>query len=202
MNNRQGKKKPRNPADFCVLGVLHDGPAHGYNLGRELKARLGEIWRLHTSHIYALLAGLEKDGLVHHERVDQESRPAKKVFRITDQGRVVFHMWVRSPVMNVRDLRLEFLTKLHFAQSLSPTALEDFIAGQLSVCHSDERHLMKSRRLCKTDMERAALDFRLAMLNAVKTWLCGLREPHSHGSEREDGGPHVSRVSADYSLSV
>ncbi len=185
--NMQEKKKTRNPADFPVLGALYLGSAHGYDLCRGLKERLGEIWRLHTSHIYALLAGLEKDGLVSHERIDQKARPAKKVFSITDEGRIVFLMWVRSPVMNVRDIRLEFLTKLHFARLDSPTAVEDLIANQLSVCRSNEKRLASSRRLCRTDTERAALDYRLAMLNAVQEWLAGLRKPRQRESREFEG---------------
>ena len=178
-------RQPRNPADFPVLGMLCHGPAHGYELCRELKDRLGEVWRLRTSHIYALLAGLEKDGLARHERVDEETRPAKKIFSITDEGRLVFLGWLRSPVMNVRDIRLEFLAKLHFARFDSPTAVADLVANQLSVCRSGQKRLQKNRALCKTDTECAALDFRLAVMKATVAWL--LRLPsvdrrHSEGT--------------------
>jgi PadR family transcriptional regulator, regulatory protein AphA len=168
------KQETRNPADFPVLGALCLGPAHGYDLCRELKDRLGEIWRLRTSHIYALLTGLEKAGLVRHERIDQETRPAKKVFSVTDEGRLAFLAWVRAPVMNVRDIRLEFLAKLHFARFDSPAAVEDLISAQLLVCRANSKRLTGARRLCKTDIEREALDYRLAVLNAVDAWLVGL----------------------------
>jgi PadR family transcriptional regulator, regulatory protein AphA len=170
-------KKPRNPADFPVLGVLHRGPAHGYDLCRELRERLGEIWTLRSSHVYALLAGLEKDGFVCHERVDQETRPAKKVFSMTDEGRELFLDWVRSPVRNVRDIRLEFLAKLYFAGFDSPRAVTELIADQLSVCRANEKRLRESRRICTGSAERAALDFRLAMVEATVTWLLSLRSP-------------------------
>jgi DNA-binding PadR family transcriptional regulator len=180
MNNRchsMQDKRPRNPADFPVLGVLYRGPAHGYELCRELGERLGEIWTIRTSHIYALLAGLEKDGLIRHERVDQETRPAKKVFNITDEGRLVFLAWVRSPVMNVRDIRLEFLAKLHFTRFDSTTAVANLIASQLSVCRSSQQRLRKNRALCRTGTECAALDFRMAMLEATVAWLVTLLPP-------------------------
>jgi PadR family transcriptional regulator AphA len=169
------EKRTRNPADFPVLGILYAGPAHGYDLCRELRDRLGEIWTLRTSHIYALLAGLEKDGLVRHDRVDQEARPAKKVFNITDEGRLVFLAWIRSPVMNVRDIRLEFLTKLHFAKFDSPTAVTDLVANQLSVCRSNQRRMRRQKSLCKTETESAAMEFRLAMLSATVAWLSTLK---------------------------
>jgi len=178
VNNRcdsMQDKKTRNPAEFPVLGVLYNGPAHGYDLRSELKERLGEVWTLGPSHIYGVLAGLEKDGLVRHDRVDQETRPAKKVFKITDEGRLVFLAWVRAPVMNVRDIRLEFLAKLHFTRFDSTTAVADLIASQLAVCRSSQQRLRKNRALCRTQTECAALAFRLAMLAATVAWLVRMR---------------------------
>lgn len=165
---------PRNPADFPVLGVLCRGPTHGYDLCRELRQQLGEVWSLRTSHIYALLAGLERDGLVSHQRIDQEKHPAKKVFSITNKGRDLFSSWVRSPVKNVRDIRLEFLAKLYFARYDSPQAVANLIANQLSVCRGFEKRLRDSRRACENDTEHATLDFRLAMVEATVSWLTGL----------------------------
>lgn len=170
-------RQPRNPADYPVLGMLYSGPSHGYDLCRDLRERLGEIWGLRTSHIYALLSGLEKDGLVRHDRVDQETRPAKKVFSITDEGRRVFLEWLRSPVQNVRDLRLEFLAKLHFARFDSPAAVTELITNQLSICRSSQKRLKSSRVQCKTETECAALDFRMAMLEASEAWLLRLPSP-------------------------
>ncbi len=170
-------RQARNRSDFPVLGVLFRGPLHGYDLCRELRGSLGEIWGLRTSHIYALLAGLEKDGLVRHDLVHQETRPAKKVFSITYEGRLVFLEWLRSPVVNVRDIRLEFLAKFHFARFDSPEAVADLIAKQLTICRSSPKRLKNKRALCRTVTEYAVIDFRLAMLEASVAWL--LRLPWS-----------------------
>ena len=137
-----------------------------------------------------------------HERVDQETRPAKKVFSITDEGRLAFLVWVRSPVTNVRDIRLEFLAKLYFSRFESPTAFLDLVSNQLSVCRSNITRLTNSRRVCKTDTERAALDYRLAMLNAMEAWLLGLGEPERHESGGGFEGPHTSRICGDSGMSV
>jgi PadR family transcriptional regulator, regulatory protein AphA len=171
------EKAQRNPADYPILGVLWRSPSHGYDLCRDLRKRLGETWTLRNSHVYALLAGLERDGLLRHERVDQETRPAKKVYSITDAGRQIFLEWVRSPVENVRDIRLEFLAKLHFARLASPPLVADLISDQLAVCLRNEKRLRDKRRLCKTATERATLDFRLAMVEGTVAWLTRLRSP-------------------------
>lgn len=174
--------KQRNSADFPVLGLLCEGPIHGYELCNELRERLGEIWTLRTSHVYALLAGLERDGLVQHERVDQEARPAKKIFSITDEGRETFLTWAHSPVTNVRNIRLEFLAKLHFARRESVSALDDLIEEQLSVCRLNEERLEEKKLHCRNQTEREALDFRLAMVRATAEWLINMQE--SEGAPR------------------
>jgi PadR family transcriptional regulator, regulatory protein AphA len=170
-------KPHRNPAEYPILGALWRVPSHGYDLCRELSDRLGEIWTLRNSHIYALLAGLEKEGLVSHERIDQDTRPAKKVYRITEAGRQVFLDWVRAPVENIRDIRLEFLAKLHFARLNLPSLTADLISDQLGVCLRNEKCLRDKRRLCKTPTERAAMDYRLTMVEGTVAWLTKLRSP-------------------------
>jgi PadR family transcriptional regulator AphA len=163
--------RTRNTADFPLLGVLMLGPAHGYDLCAELKARLGEIWILRTSHIYALLIGLEKDGLVSHERIDQENRPAKKVFCITPDGRKVFTKWMTSPVSNVRDIRMEFFAKLYFARLESHEVAAKLIDDQLKVCRESTKRQLARKEASNVEAERAVLDYRLAMLKATVTCL-------------------------------
>lgn len=188
------EKTQRNPADFAILGVLWQSPSHGYDLCRDLGERLGEIWTLRRSHIYALLAGLEKDGLVSHERVGQETRPTKKVFRITEEGARVFTEWLRSPVEPVRDMRLEFLAKLHFASLESPALMADLVADQMGQCLKKEKWLREKKRLCKSATERAAVDFRLAMVEATVAWLTRLRGPSGPRGDESPG-----RFAGDYS---
>jgi PadR family transcriptional regulator AphA len=197
VQNMTQNRNSRNPADYPVLGMLCRGAVHGYDLCRELRERLGEIWTLRTSHIYALLAGLEKDGLVRHERVDQDTRPAKKVFRVTDKGREVFMAWARSPVTNVRDMRLEFLAKLHFARIYSSAAVTDLIDDQLSVCRENVRRLERNKRSCKTTTERAALDYRLAMIHAVMDWLLTLGESGPGPQSMANGASDAFRAAGE-----
>ena len=203
MNNQHsipsGDKKERNPADYPLLGVLMLGPAHGYDLCAELRARLGEIWILGTSHIYALLIGLEKDGLVSHERIDQENRPAKKVFCITSEGRKVFTTWMTSPVSNVRDIRMEFFAKLYFARLESHEVAAKLIDDQLKVCRENAKRQMARKEASNVEAERAVLDYRLAMLKATVACLRRTRaalpvEPRDRNHER--GASQIKHTNA------
>lgn len=160
--------------DYPVLGVLVESPGHGYDLNQKLNRRLGDIWRLGPSHIYAVLAGLEHAALARHNEVRQENRPSKKVFHITEDGRLLFLKWVSSPVFHMRDIRLEFLAKLHFSRLNSHSAMLDLIKLQLSVCEDLLRHLQFQHQESMhghSDVTTAKLSYRMKIVEATIHWL-------------------------------
>jgi DNA-binding PadR family transcriptional regulator len=100
---------------FPILAMLATSPAHGYELKRELEHHFGAaLPPLNTGQIYTALARLERDGLVDADRVAQDSRPNKRVYRVTDEGRAALEAWVATPTPGTR-LRDEFFMKLVLA---------------------------------------------------------------------------------------
>jgi PadR family transcriptional regulator, regulatory protein AphA len=161
----------RNPAEYPVLGILTLGEAHGYDICRRLHKGIGSIWKLGKSQIYALLSRLERDGLVAHERVGQENLPARNMFRITPTGEEVFREWVDAPVNHVRDMRLEFLTKLWFARQADPDHERTLIEQQLAVCREKLKRLEALKASCSTEIESRSIGFRLTIVQAAVSWL-------------------------------
>jgi PadR family transcriptional regulator, regulatory protein AphA len=169
--NTTKTENSRKPAEYPVLGILALGEAHGYDICRRLSEEVGSIWRLGKSQVYALLMRLERDGLVVHERVGQENLPAKNIFSVTPMGEEVFKEWVRTPVHHVRDMRLEFLTKLWFAQQLGSESERNLIEAQLAVCQEKVTRLESMRGSCRTPIEYRSAEFRLAMIEVAISWL-------------------------------
>jgi PadR family transcriptional regulator, regulatory protein AphA len=161
----------RNPAEYPVLGILALGEAHGYNICRRLSEEVGSIWRLGKSQVYALLIRLERDGLVVHERLGQENLPAKNIFSLTPMGEEVFKEWVRTPVHHVRDMRLEFLTKLWFARQASPVRERHLIEKQLAACREKAEVLARLQDSCGNQVEGLSIAFRLTVIKAAVSWL-------------------------------
>jgi PadR family transcriptional regulator, regulatory protein AphA len=164
-------EKDRNPAEYLVLGALSGGPLHGYDLYQYLEEHLGKIWTLGRSQTYALLSRMEQAGLVSHERQAQEKRPDRKVFSLTPAGRKKFNAWVKTPVEHVRDLRLEFLAKIHFLEKGDRKILGILIEGQQQVCREKLSRLEERNRSGPPGMERMACDFRQALARAALEWL-------------------------------
>ncbi|HEX9108337.1 MAG TPA: PadR family transcriptional regulator [Longimicrobiales bacterium] len=67
---------------LALLSLLADGPAHGYELMKQLEKRSGGTYQASAGTVYPVLQQLEDEGLVTTEQLE-----GKKVYRITDAGR-------------------------------------------------------------------------------------------------------------------
>ncbi|MDQ7784567.1 MAG: PadR family transcriptional regulator [Desulfomonilaceae bacterium] len=168
--------KRLNAAEYPVLAVLNMAPAHGYDVWRYLDENLGGIWNLGRSQVYALLSQMERDGLLRHERVEQSTFPTRKVFHLTDEGRRVLEGWISSPVHHLRDFRLEFPAKLHFARTHIPELASKLIRQQVRTCRNQKDRLEAARARCKTEIERNVLAYRINIVDATVRWLEGLAD--------------------------
>lgn len=173
-NTKLAHSSRLNSADFPVLAVLSQAPAHGYEVWRYLKEHLGGVWNLGRSQVYALLSQLERRGLVHHEKVDQTNFPARKVFHLTAEGQSVIDHWIRMPVHHVRDLRLEFPGKFHFARSRSAEDACNLVRDQIEVCLGKKKEVERAIVACAADIERQVLAYRVAVIDATVKWLKSL----------------------------
>ena len=169
-------ERDRNPAEYLILGTLAGGPLHGYDLYQYLEENLGRIWTLGRSQTYALLSRMERAGLVTHKRQAQEKRPDRKNFSLTPAGRKIFNHWVKAPVEHVRDLRLEFLAKIHFLEKSDRKWVEKLIEGQQEVCRDKFSRMEERKRSAPSGMERLTYDFRLSQAQAALLWLEGLKK--------------------------
>ncbi|MEV0750500.1 PadR family transcriptional regulator (plasmid) [Streptomyces sp. NBC_00184] len=71
----------------AVLAALLDGEFSGYQLAKAFDVGVANFWHALPQQLYTELARLEKEGLVEGRQVVQETRPNKRVFRVTDAGR-------------------------------------------------------------------------------------------------------------------
>ncbi len=68
-----------------VLSVLSRGPAHGYQLVRELERLSSGVLTLKEGTLYPLLHALERDGFI-MSQWEAEGGRERKVYQVTDQG--------------------------------------------------------------------------------------------------------------------
>lgn len=82
---------------YAILGLLSSEALSGYDLMQRMKGRVGNFWSARHSQIYPELARLEEGGYVTHSVVEQQDRPDKKVYEITDSGLEALREWVPQP---------------------------------------------------------------------------------------------------------
>jgi PadR family transcriptional regulator PadR len=75
----------RGVLDLCLLAVMEEGPAYGYEMTKRLRARGLSI--VGEGSIYPLLARLEREGLVETYRAASDGGPPRKYYRPSDEGR-------------------------------------------------------------------------------------------------------------------
>jgi PadR family transcriptional regulator PadR len=75
----------RGVLDLCLLAVMEDGPAYGYEMTKRLRARGLSI--VGEGSIYPLLGRLEREGLVETYREASDGGPPRKYYRPSIEGR-------------------------------------------------------------------------------------------------------------------
>ena len=74
----------RGVLDLCLLAVMGEGPAYGYEMTKRLGARGLSI--VGEGSIYPLLGRLERDGLVDTHRAASNGGPPRKYYKLSPRG--------------------------------------------------------------------------------------------------------------------
>ncbi|GAA2505422.1 PadR family transcriptional regulator [Streptomyces gobitricini] len=122
-----------------LLALLARGPAHGYELKRDLEQLLGSAYPpTNVGQIYVTLGRLEKSGLIEGEEIAQESRPNKKIYRLTDAGQEALRAWFEETADEPR-VRDEFFMKLALAPRTG-------LADQITLINKQRREYLNTMR--------------------------------------------------------
>ena len=102
---------------FPLLALLANGPAHGYELKRAMEQQFGAVLPpLNAGQIYTTLSRLERDALVQDNAVEQNGRPNKRVYQLTEKGKSELAGWVADSTPQTR-LKDDFFIKLVLARA-------------------------------------------------------------------------------------
>ena len=117
--------------EHAILGFLTHRPYSGYDLKKIFDTSVRHFWPADQSQIYRTLNRLTEKGWAEMEKIEQESRPARKEYSVTDEGMDEFRRWL--------------VTAIPFGDHRSPALIQVFFAGQLS----NEEIVMLYRRVAE-----------------------------------------------------
>lgn len=102
------------PSAFIVLGFLaHCGPSTSYDLKRWVDGSVGYFWTFPRSQLYAEPQRLSELGLL--SEVQEPGGRRRRLYAITDSGRLALSDWLRSPA-GFPELRDPGLLRMFFME--------------------------------------------------------------------------------------
>ncbi|MEM7335243.1 MAG: helix-turn-helix transcriptional regulator [Chloroflexota bacterium] len=109
---------------YIVLGLLASGEAlSGYEIRKRAQNLKHFYWSPAQSQIYKELRRLEQHALASSAFVEQQGKPNKQLFQVTEDGTAVFKQWLNHAELPPTVLKHPVLLKLYFAQFTEPDAL-------------------------------------------------------------------------------
>lgn len=171
----------KSTTEYVILGALMSGARHGYELMQFLGSALEAAWRLSTSQLYVLLKRLEQEGLLESRAESQQSRPSKRVFKLTVAGRKAFLDWLDAPSEHVRDIRMEFLCKMFFFENLSLPGAKDLVEKQIQVLERLSGKIQERKDQDESRFMKLVYGFKAMNVESLLSWLIREARPFAEG---------------------
>jgi len=152
----------------AVLAAVLEGEVSGYQLAKRFDVSVANFWSATPQQLYRELERLEAEGLLQGRTVEQQRRPNKRVFTLTDAGREELHTFIAQPTR--------------------PTAIRDDFLVKLQAATDDDLGGVREALAERLDHARG----KLALYDHLRDVLLGGRGESDHLREAERVGPFLT----------
>jgi DNA-binding PadR family transcriptional regulator len=152
-----------------LLGLLEQGPRHGYDLKRDYDTYFGRHKPLPFGQVYATLARLERDGKVSPGEVESGDGPDRKRYAITHEGKVELDVWLREPIAAEPHLQTMVFTKVAL-NLMQGRPAEGYLDTQRA-SHLERRKELNELKRTGTLVDALLADYGLFHLEADLRWI-------------------------------
>jgi DNA-binding PadR family transcriptional regulator len=125
--------------DILILNHLRTGAVHGYELKRKVAATTA--FALNNNTLYPALRRFEDAGAVRKTAVQQDGRPPRHVYELTDVGHELLHDMLAELPADLANVEEEFLTRLGMFDELDPAERHGVLASRDRALSARIRHL-------------------------------------------------------------
>lgn len=153
----------------ALLGLLEEGPRHGYELKRAYDEYLGHDRPLHYGQVYSTLARLLRNGLVEVDSVEPGEGPERKRYAATAAGVTDMERWLGTPVQPETYLQSTMYTKVILALLTGREAAE--ILDTQRSAHLAQMRELTARKQWGDLADQLICDHALFHLEADLRWL-------------------------------
>jgi PadR family transcriptional regulator, regulatory protein AphA len=133
------------PLSHAILGFLDYRPMSGYDLKKFFDQSVAHFWSATQSHIYKALENLEKDGMVESQLIQQEGKPNRKQYQITEAGRNELRHWVSTP-LPIEAKREAWLIQVFFAHNLDNEEITSLFKNRIEQLRTSLRQCQLAQK--------------------------------------------------------
>jgi DNA-binding PadR family transcriptional regulator len=156
-----------------ILGLLTQQSMSGYDIKHSLKSLSWLIDSPSFGSIYPTLRALREDGLVTVEVAPRQGKPPRKIYTITEAGRLALREWMDQPVAPGASLKT-FVMRLILANNFSHTGLISHLQqrrSHVAVYHVTLKQIGEALDGTIDSGQRLAFSYGLALATTELAWL-------------------------------
>ncbi|GAA1548207.1 PadR family transcriptional regulator [Streptomyces albidochromogenes] len=165
------------------------GEYSGYQLAKAFDIGVANFWHALPQQLYAELAKLEKEGLVAGRHVVQETRPNKRMFRVTRAGLAEFEAFAAA-APKASFIRDDLMVKVQAADSVDTGPVIEQLEEQAALAEAKIELFGKVLRKMRGELDEEEFLRRGDRIGPYLTCLRGL----AHERENRDWGLRVAAV--------
>ncbi|MFI2435823.1 PadR family transcriptional regulator [Streptomyces sp. NPDC018693] len=117
---------------YAVLAALLEGEASGYELSKVFDVSLANFWPATPQQLYRELERLAREGLIEARMVEQERRPNKRMFSLTEAGREDLRAFAAAPPRRPTAIRDELMIKIQAGDGVDPDTTRALIEERMT----------------------------------------------------------------------
>ena len=137
----------------ALLGVINYIPLTGYDIKTAFNASINMFWNASLPQIYRTLHQMEKNGWALSGIEQQEGKPNRKIYKITNKGKKELRKWLSEP-FEIHQVKDKMMIKVFFGKQMDH---HDLINQIKDLREQEIKFLEKARNEFKQTADQYAI---------------------------------------------
>lgn len=129
--------------EILILAQLMQGPKHGYEIKKNIVFVMNNKKIINNNSLYPKLKQFEKRGMVIKTTEEQEGRPNRLVYSITDEGKQIFHDIIHNFNLDTIEVDDEWNIRLAYYNLLNDETRRRLLDYRMQIQQEKEERLKK-----------------------------------------------------------
>lgn len=145
--------------ELLFLGLLKDGPKHGYEIKRLIEEDLSRFVGLKIKSIYYPLRKMEKSGLIKKDTGREGNWPEKFVYSLTKKGEKLFEDKINESFLSIERPYFDIDLSLYFLQYVDKKIAKRQLRGRVLFLRRIKRDLLEIKKTTEIDKKHLRIIF-------------------------------------------